>query len=73
MLSERLPSKETPEFARAMANRLWAMLMGRGSVHPVSTSTLLLIGKLWQSPTMMAQFGFTKWLPRRTSKRKKSP
>ena len=72
LLSERLPSKETPEFARAMANRLWAMLMGRGSVHLASTSTLLLIGKLWRSPTMMAQFGFTKWLPRRTSKRQKS-
>ncbi len=35
LLSERLPSKETPEFARAMANRLWAMLMGRGIVHPL--------------------------------------
>lgn len=35
LLSERLPSEETPEFARAMANRLWAMLMGRGIVHPL--------------------------------------
>ncbi len=35
LLSERLPSKDTPEFARSMANRLWAMLMGRGIVHPL--------------------------------------
>ncbi len=35
MLSKRLPSDETPEFARNMANRLWAMLMGRGIVHPL--------------------------------------
>ena len=35
LLSEKLPSEETPEFARAMANRLWAMLMGRGIVHPL--------------------------------------
>jgi hypothetical protein len=35
LLSERLPSDETPEFARAMANRLWAMMMGRGIVHPL--------------------------------------
>lgn len=35
LLSERLPSEETPEFSRAMANRLWAMLMGRGIVHPL--------------------------------------
>ena len=35
LLSERLPSEKTPEFARAMANRLWAMLMGRGIVHPL--------------------------------------
>ena len=35
LLSERLPSDATPEFARAMANRLWAMVMGRGIVHPL--------------------------------------
>lgn len=35
LLSERLPSDETPEFARNMANRLWAMMMGRGLVHPL--------------------------------------
>lgn len=35
LLSERLPSKETPEFSRNMANRLWAMMMGRGLVHPL--------------------------------------
>ena len=35
LLSERLPSDETPEFARTMANRLWAMMMGRGIVHPL--------------------------------------
>jgi hypothetical protein len=35
LLAEKLPSKETPEFSRAMANRLWAMLMGRGIVHPL--------------------------------------
>ncbi len=35
LLSERLPSGETPEFSRNMANRLWAMMMGRGLVHPL--------------------------------------
>lgn len=35
LLSERLPTAETPEFARNMANRLWAMMMGRGIVHPL--------------------------------------
>ena len=35
LLSERLPSAQTPEFARNMANRLWAMMMGRGLVHPL--------------------------------------
>ncbi len=35
LLSKRLPSDETPEFARNMANRLWAMMMGRGLVHPL--------------------------------------
>jgi hypothetical protein len=28
-------SDESPEYARNMANRLWAMLMGRGLVHPL--------------------------------------
>ena len=35
LLSERLPADETPEFARNLANRLWAMMMGRGIVHPL--------------------------------------
>ena len=35
LLAEKLPSDETPEFARNMANRLWAMMMGRGLVHPL--------------------------------------
>jgi hypothetical protein len=35
LLSERLPTEETPEFTRNMANRLWAMMMGRGIVHPL--------------------------------------
>lgn len=35
LLSKQLPSDETPEFARNMANRLWAMMMGRGLVHPL--------------------------------------
>ncbi len=35
LLAERLPQDETPEFARNMANRLWAMMMGRGIVHPL--------------------------------------
>ncbi|MDP6443063.1 MAG: DUF1553 domain-containing protein [Pirellulaceae bacterium] len=35
LLSKRLPSDETPEFARNMANRLWAQMMGRGLVHPL--------------------------------------
>lgn len=35
LLAERLPSDETPEFARNMVNRLWAMMMGRGLVHPL--------------------------------------
>ena len=35
LLAERLPSYETPEFARNMANRLWAKMMGRGLVHPL--------------------------------------
>ncbi|MFT7639662.1 MAG: hypothetical protein ACI9G1_001399, partial [Pirellulaceae bacterium] len=35
LLAEKLPSDETPEFARNMANRLWAMMTGRGIVHPL--------------------------------------
>jgi hypothetical protein len=35
LLAKRLPTEETPEFARNMANRLWAMMMGRGIVHPL--------------------------------------
>ena len=35
LLAEKLASQETPEFAANMANRLWAMMMGRGLVHPL--------------------------------------
>lgn len=35
LLAQRLPSHETPEFSRNMSNRLWAMMMGRGLVHPL--------------------------------------
>lgn len=35
LLARTLPSRETPEFARNMANRLWAIMMGRGLVHPL--------------------------------------
>ncbi len=35
LLAKKLPSQETPEFARNMANRFWAMMMGRGIVHPL--------------------------------------
>lgn len=34
-LVEWITSKENPYFARALANRVWAQLMGRGFVHPV--------------------------------------
>ena len=34
-LAKRLPSPETPQFARNAVNRLWAMMMGRGLVHPL--------------------------------------
>lgn len=34
-LAERLPRAETRGFARNLANRLWAQLLGRGLVHPV--------------------------------------
>lgn len=35
LLSERLPAKDRPEFRRNLANRLWALMMGRGLVHPL--------------------------------------
>lgn len=35
LLAEKLPSDQTPEFSRNMANRLWALMMGRGLVHPL--------------------------------------
>ena len=34
-LSEQLPRAENKDFARNMANRLWAALMGRGIVQPL--------------------------------------
>jgi hypothetical protein len=34
-LAERLASRNNPQFARASANRLWAMMLGRGLVHPI--------------------------------------
>ena len=34
-MSEQLPRHETQGFARNIANRLWAMLLGRGIVHPL--------------------------------------
>ncbi|MGE0756754.1 MAG: DUF1549 domain-containing protein, partial [Pirellulaceae bacterium] len=34
-LAELLPRAETQGFSRNMVNRLWAMLMGRGLVHPL--------------------------------------
>lgn len=34
---KQLPSAENKAFARNMANRLWAMMYGRGLVHPVET------------------------------------
>lgn len=34
-LAERLPRPETRGFARNIANRLWAHMLGRGLVHPV--------------------------------------
>ena len=37
-LPERLASSDRPEFARTIANRLWAHMMGRGLVHPVDLS-----------------------------------
>jgi hypothetical protein len=35
LLAERLASPEVPEFARNLANRLWALMMGRGLVEPL--------------------------------------
>jgi hypothetical protein len=34
-LAEHLTSAAVPEFSRNIVNRLWAILMGRGLVHPV--------------------------------------
>ena len=34
-LARRLTSNEVPEFSRNIVNRFWALLMGRGLVHPV--------------------------------------
>jgi len=34
-LAEQLPRHETPGFTRNIANRLWALLLGRGIVHPL--------------------------------------
>lgn len=35
LLADELPTSRTPQFARNLANRLWAMMMGRGLVHPL--------------------------------------
>jgi len=35
LLAERLPRAETPGFARNIANRLWAIMLGRGLIHPL--------------------------------------
>ncbi len=34
-LARRLTSDDVPEFSRNIVNRLWALMMGRGLVHPV--------------------------------------
>jgi hypothetical protein len=34
-LAERLPKPETAGFARNIANRLWALMLGRGLIHPL--------------------------------------
>ena len=34
-LAEQLPRAETPGFSRNIANRLWALLLGRGIIHPL--------------------------------------
>ena len=35
LLSRQLPRKQTTGFSRNIANRLWAMMLGRGLVHPL--------------------------------------
>ena len=35
LLAGQLPRAETPGFSRNLANRLWAMMFGRGLVHPL--------------------------------------
>jgi hypothetical protein len=56
LLAEKLPQKETPEFARNMANRLWAMMMGRGIVHPLDMHHS---GNPASHPELLAQLGST--------------
>ncbi len=34
-LAQRLPRKQTTGFSRNIANRLWALMLGRGLVHPL--------------------------------------
>lgn len=34
-LSEKLPTADTPDFARNMVNRVWFLFLGRGLVHPL--------------------------------------
>lgn len=38
-LAKALASKDVPEFNRNLANRLWAVMMGRGIVHPLDLHT----------------------------------
>lgn len=35
LLSEQIPSKDTPDFARNAVNRIWFLMLGRGIVHPL--------------------------------------
>jgi hypothetical protein len=35
LLAERLPRADTPGFARNIANRMWAIMLGRGLIHPL--------------------------------------
>lgn len=35
LLAERLPTSQTRQFTRNLANRLWALMLGRGLVHPL--------------------------------------
>ncbi len=37
-LSEQLPRGETPGFTRNLANRLWALMLGRGIIQPLDLS-----------------------------------